>query len=184
MTQFMTQTELATQVQILKSSYENAQLSKEEFNTLVSSLFEQAEMADVYKVYTDLTNEERQMAHFAQLDQNNIVTQVIVVHNNELLDNGTESESKGIDFCKSLYGTDTVWKQTSYNGTFRKNFAGIGFLYNQLRDAFIQPRPYSTWVLNNSTYQWESPIPCPDDDRLYAWDEYTNNWVDVGEKLT
>jgi hypothetical protein len=88
------------------------------------------------------------MAHFAQLDQNNIVTQVIVVHNNELLDNGTESESKGIDFCKSLYGTDTVWKQTSYNGTFRKNFAGIGFLYNEMRDAFIQPRPYSTWVLN------------------------------------
>ena len=179
----MTQTELATQVQILKSSYENAQLSKEEFKALVFSLFEQAAMADVYKTYTDL-NLQRYMAHFAQLDQNNIVTQVIVVPNNELLDNGVESESKGIDFCKSLYGADTVWKQTSYDGTFRRNFAGIGFLYNQLRDAFIQPRPYSTWVLNNTTYQWEAPIPCPDDDRLYAWDEYTNNWVDVGEKLT
>ena len=117
------------------------------------------------------------MAHFAQLDQNNIVTQVIVVHNNELLDNG-------IDFCKSLYGTDTVWKQTSYNGTFRRNFAGIGFLYNQMRDAFIPPRPYATWVLNNSTYQWEPPVPYPNDDRLYAWDEYTNNWADIGEKLT
>lgn len=179
----MTQTELATQVQILKSSYENAQLSKEEFKALVYSLFEQAAMADVYKTYTDL-NLQRYMAHFAQLDQNNIVTQVIVVHDNELLDNGVESESKGIDFCKSLYGADTVWKQTSYDGTFRRNFAGIGFLYNQLRDAFIQPRPYSTWVLNNTTYQWEAPVPCPDDDRLYAWDEYTNNWVDVGEKLT
>jgi hypothetical protein len=123
------------------------------------------------------------MAHFAQLDQNNIVTQVIVVHNNELLDNGTESESKGIDFCKSLYGEDTFWKQTSYNGTFRRNFAAIGSVYNQLRDAFISPKPYSTWVLNNNTYQWEAPIPCPVDDRLYAWDEYTNNWVDVGEKL-
>jgi hypothetical protein len=183
----MTQIELAAQVQILKSSYENAQLSKEEFKALVYSLFEQAAMADVYKTYTDLnlqvifTIEE---AYFAQLDQNNIVTQVIVVPNNELLDNGTESESKGIDFCKSLYGADTVWKQTSYDGTFRRNFAGIGFLYNQLRDAFIQPRPYSTWILNNDTYQWEAPIPCPVDDRLYAWDEYTNNWVDIGEKST
>ena len=179
----MTQTELATQVQILKSSYENAQLSKEEFKALVYSLFEQAAMADVYKTYTDL-NLQRYMAHFAQLDQNNIVTQVIVVHDNELLDNGVESESKGIDFCKSLYGADTVWKQTSYDGTFRRNFAGIGFLYNQMRDAFIPPRPYATWVLSNSTYQWEAPVPCPNDDRLYAWDEYTNNWADVGEKLT
>jgi hypothetical protein len=179
----MTQTELATQVQILKSSYENAQLSKEEFNALVSSLFEQAAMADVYKVYTDL-NLQRYMAHFAQLDQNNIVTQVIVVPNNELLDNGVESESKGIDFCKSLYGANTVWKQTCYDGTFRRNFAGIGFLYNQLRDAFIPPRPYATWVLNNSTYQWEAPVPYPNDNRQYAWDEYTNNWADIGEKLT
>lgn len=179
----MTQTELATQVQILKSSYENAQLSKEEFKALVYSLFEQAAMADVYKTYTDL-NLQRYMAHFAQLDQNNIVTQVIVVHDNELLDNGVESESKGIDFCKSLYGADTVWKQTSYDGTFRRNFAGIGFLYNEMRDAFIPPRPYSTWVLNNTTYQWEAPVPCPNDDRLYAWDEYTNNWADIGEKLT
>lgn len=179
----MTQTELATQVQILKSSYENAQLSKEEFLALVYSLFEQAAMADVYKTYTDL-NLQRYMAYFAQLDQNNIVTQVIVVHNNELLDNGTESESKGIDFCKSLYGADTVWKQTSYDGSFRRNFAGIGFLYNQLRDAFIPPRPYSTWVLNNSTYQWEAPVPYPNDNRQYAWDDYTNNWADIGEKLT
>jgi hypothetical protein len=123
------------------------------------------------------------MAHFAQLDENNIVIQVIVVHNNELLDNGTESESKGIDFCKSLYGTDTVWKQTSYNGSFRRNFAGAGFTYNQLRDVFISPRPYSTWVLNNNTYQWEPPIPYPNDDRRYVWDDYTNNWVDVGERL-
>ena len=131
-----------------------------------------------------MTIKETQMAHFAKLDQNNIVTQVIVVHDNELLDNGVESESKGIDFCKSLYGTDTVWKQTSYNASFRRNFAGIGFLYNEMRDAFIPPRPYATWVLNNSTYQWEAPVPYPNDDRRYAWDEYTNNWADVGEKLT
>lgn len=121
------------------------------------------------------------MAHFAQLDENNIVIQVIVVHNNELLDNGVESESTGINFCKSLYGIDTVWKQTSYNGSSRKNFAGVGFSYNALRDAFLEPKPYTSWVLNNDTYRWESPIPYPNDDRLYAWDDYTNNWVDIGE---
>jgi hypothetical protein len=122
------------------------------------------------------------MAHFAQLNENNIVIKVIVVHNNELLDNGSESEEKGIEFCKSLYGNDTTWKQTSYNGSFRKTMAGVGFLYNQLRDAFLEPRPYTSWVLNNETYTWQPPIPYPDDGNLYCWDDYTNNWVDMGEK--
>lgn len=123
------------------------------------------------------------MAHFAQLDENNIVIQVIVVHNNELLDNGVESEDKGIKFCQSLFGIDTVWKQTSYNGSFRKTLAGVGFTYSPLRDAFLPPKPYTTWVLNNETYGWEPPIPYPNDGRRYVWDEYTNNWVDVGEGL-
>ena len=122
------------------------------------------------------------MAHFAQLDENNIVIQVIVVHNNELLDNGIESEEKGIAFCQSLFGEDTVWKQTSYNGTFRKTMAGVGSLYNTLRDAFLGLKPYPSWVLNNETYTWEAPTPRPDDGKLYAWDDYTNNWVDLGEK--
>lgn len=79
------------------------------------------------------------MAHFAELDDNNIVKQVIVVHNNELLDNGVESEAKGIQFCQSLFGGN--WIQTSYNGNIRKNYAGIGYTYDSTRDAFISPKP-------------------------------------------
>jgi len=94
------------------------------------------------------------MAHFAQLDESNIVTQVIVVHNNELLDNGVESEAKGVAFCQSLLGGN--WVQTSYNGNIRKNFAGIGFTYDQTRDAFIPPKPEEgNWVLNEDTCLWE-----------------------------
>jgi hypothetical protein len=77
------------------------------------------------------------MAHFAELNENNVVTRVIVVHNNELLDNGVESEAKGIAFCKSLFGGE--WVQTSYNSNFRENFAGIGYTYDQELDAFIPP---------------------------------------------
>lgn len=94
------------------------------------------------------------MAHFAQLDESNIVTQVIVVHNNELLDNGVESEAKGVAFCQSLLGGN--WVQTSYNSNIRKNFAGIGFTYDQTRDAFIPPKPEEgNWVLNEDTCLWE-----------------------------
>lgn len=123
------------------------------------------------------------MAHFAQLDENNIVLQVIVVHNDELLDDGVESEDKGITFCQSLFGIDTIWKQTSYNNSFRKNFAGVGFMYDSLRDMFLEPKPYFNWVLNSTTGKWEAPIPYPDDGRRYTWDGYTNSWRDVGEKL-
>lgn len=94
------------------------------------------------------------MAHFAELDENNIVKQVIVVHNNELLDNGIESEDKGIAFCQSLFGGN--WKQTSYNGNFRKNYAGIGFTWDEEIDAFIPPKPEEgSWILNEETCQWE-----------------------------
>jgi hypothetical protein len=123
------------------------------------------------------------MAHFAELDENNVVLRVIAVHNNELLDNGTESESKGITFCQSIFGIDTTWKQTSYNSTFRKNFAGEGFRYDAKRDAFISPKPYLSWVLNNDTCKWQAPFACPDNGRRYEWDDYTNNWMDVGEKF-
>ena len=123
------------------------------------------------------------MAHFAQLDENNTVIQVVVVHNNELLDNGVESESKGISFCQSIFGIDTVWKQTSYNGIFRKNFAGVGFRYDEKRDAFLEIKPFTNWVLNNETCKWEAPIPYPEDGRRHAWDDYTNTWIDLGEKL-
>jgi hypothetical protein len=117
------------------------------------------------------------MAHFAELDETNVVKQVIVVHNNELLDNGIESEAKGIAFCQSLFGGS--WIQTSYNGSIRKNYAGIGFTYDPIRDAFIPPQPYLSWVLNEDTYQWEAPIPYPTDGKLYVWDEEQLNWVEV-----
>ena len=95
------------------------------------------------------------MAHFAKLDENNVVTEVIVVHNNELLDNGVESEAKGIAFCQNIYGG--IWKQTSYNGNIRKNYAGIGYTYDVQRDAFIPPRPSADATLDEVTCQWIVP---------------------------
>lgn len=117
------------------------------------------------------------MAHFAKLDSNNVVTEVIVVHNNELLDNGVESEAKGIAFCQSLFGGN--WKQTSYNGNMRKNFAGIGYTYDAGLDAFISPKPYNSWVLNNTTCVWEAPVPMPTDGKHYVWNENVVNWVEA-----
>jgi len=117
------------------------------------------------------------MAHFAKLDSNNIVTEVIVVHNNELLDNGVENEAKGVAFCQSLFGG--VWKQTSYNSNMRKHFAGIGYTYDSGRDAFIPEKPHNSWVLDESTCQWIAPVAMPDDGKAYSWDESTLNWVEV-----
>lgn len=120
------------------------------------------------------------MAHFAQLDENNIVTQVIVVHNNELLDeNGQESEAKGIAFCQSLLGGN--WVQTSYNGNFRKNYAGQGFTYDSIRDAFIPPQPFPSWILNEDTCQWDSPVLYPTDGNRYIWNEDNLTWEQIGE---
>ena len=117
------------------------------------------------------------MAHFAELDETNIVKQIIVVHNNELLDeNGNESEQKGIDFCTNLLGG--TWVQTSYNGTIRKRYAGVGFLYDPILDAFIAPNPYPSWVLNSNTCDWEAPIPYPIDDKTYYWDEPSLSWLE------
>lgn len=117
------------------------------------------------------------MAHFAQLDENNVVTQVIVVHNNELMFNGVETESKGVEFCQRLFGG--VWKQTSYNGNMRKNFAGIGYTYDAGRDAFIPPKPYNSWSLNETTCVWEAPVAYPNDGKNYTWNEASTNWVEV-----
>lgn len=118
------------------------------------------------------------MAHFAQLDNNNVVQQVIVVHNNELLDeNGVERESKGIAFCQQLLGGN--WKQTSYNANFRKNYAGIGFTYDESKDAFIPPKPYNSWTLNESSCLWEAPTPMPNDGKPYRWNEESLSWVEI-----
>ena len=119
------------------------------------------------------------MAHFAQLNENNVVTQVIVVNNSDCQINGVESEEAGVVFCKTLFGADTKWKQTSYNGNMRKNYAGIGFTYDAGRDAFIPPKPYASWVLNEDTCQWDAPVAYPDDGQIYRWDEDTVTWVIV-----
>ena len=119
------------------------------------------------------------MAHFAELDETNTVTRVIVVHNNELLDNGVESESKGIAFCQTLFGADTNWVQTSYNGSFRKNYAGIDYVYDETRDAFIPIKPFESWVLDEETCLWKTPLDYPSDDKVYYWDEPTVSWVEI-----
>ena len=105
------------------------------------------------------------MAHFAELDNDYNVVRVIVVDNNDILDkNGNESEEIGIDFCTQLLGG--IWKQTSYNANFRKNYAGIGYTYDQGRDAFIAPKPFSKWILNEDTCQWEAPVAYPVDSNI------------------
>ena len=119
------------------------------------------------------------MAHFAQLDDNNVVTQVIVVANDELLLDGVESEAKGVIFCKSLFGEDTKWVQTSYNATIRKNYAGVGFKYDSALNAFIAPKPFNSWTLDEDTAQWEAPTPYPTDGKIYYWSEDDLTWLEV-----
>ena len=123
------------------------------------------------------------MAHFAKLNQSNIVEQVIVVHNNELLDeNGNESEQKGIDFCQSLFGADTRWVQTSYNNKMRKQFAGIGSYFDADNDVFIWPQPYPSWSLD-IFFNWRPPTPMPTDGQIYNWVEDDLNWqaISIGD---
>lgn len=119
------------------------------------------------------------MAHFAKLDEAGTVLEVHCVHNNELLDeNGNESEQKGIDFLINWSGGHPFWKQTSYNGNFRKNFAGPGFVYDEEKDAFIPPKPFLSWVFNSQLCIWEPPIPLPEDG-IYSWNEQNACWDEV-----
>ena len=126
------------------------------------------------------------MASFAKIGLNSKVIEVLSVHNNVLKDsNGVEQEVNGIDFLTKLTGYP-IWKQTSYNtnggvhssgGTpFRKNHAGIGYTYDEDRDAFIPKKPFNSWILNESTCLWESPIPMPSDGQRYQWNENLANW--------
>ena len=118
------------------------------------------------------------MAHFAEIDENGVVLRVIVVGNKDTADaNGVEKEHIGAAFCERLFGG--TWKQTSYNGNIRKNYAGVGYTYDSGRDAFIPPKPFASWVLNETTCQWEAPVPMPTDDKRYTWDEATTSWVEV-----
>jgi hypothetical protein len=120
------------------------------------------------------------MAHFAQIDENNTVVSVIVVDNKDTADvNGVEKEYIGAAFCERLFGG--TWKQTSYNGNFRKNYAGIGYTYQTDIDAFVPPQPYASWTLDANAH-WQPPTPMPTDGTMespYTWDEATTSWVRV-----
>jgi hypothetical protein len=111
------------------------------------------------------------MAHFAKLGIGNIVEKVEVVSNDI-----ATNEQAGVNFLNNLYNTSDVWKQTSYNNNIRKNFAGIGYSYDQTRDAFIAPKPYPSWILNENTCRWGAPVSYPDDNNRYEWDEENTTW--------
>lgn len=123
------------------------------------------------------------MAHFAQIDENNVVVQVLVVSN--------EQEDRGQEFLADDLGLGGTWVKTSYNtqggvhslgGTpLRKNYAGIGYTYDSVRDAFIPPKPFNSWVINESSCLWEAPVPYPTDGKMYTWDEDNLSWNEVTE---
>jgi hypothetical protein len=118
------------------------------------------------------------MAHFAQLDDNNKVLNVIVVNNEELIENDVELEAKGIAFCQSLFGENTRWVQTSFNGSFRKNFAGVDYTYDPIADHFYSPSVFASWILNENTARWEAPVPQPNDGKKYVWNEDNLEWTE------
>jgi hypothetical protein len=107
------------------------------------------------------------LSHFAEIDENNIVLRVLVGDNSE--------PDEGEAFMNSLGGT---WVKTSYNGNIRKNYAGINYTYDSVRDAFIAPKPYESWLLDEETCQWKAPVEMPTDDKMYVWDETSINWVE------
>lgn len=112
------------------------------------------------------------MAHYALLDENNVVLQVIVGRDEDEVVNG-------ITDWEAYYGEFHNLKciRTSYNANIRKNFAAIGFIYDKDKDAFIAPQPFDSWVLNEETCQWEAPVPYPTDGRQYFWDEPVVDWT-------
>lgn len=117
------------------------------------------------------------MAYFAQLDENNIVTQVISISNEDAPDPATEnSEPLGQAFIANVLGLDGVWKQTSYNNNFRKQYCGPGFTYDEENDVFISPRPFDSWLLDEN-FDWQPPTPMPDDGEIYYWDEDSQSWI-------
>ena len=117
------------------------------------------------------------MAHFVKLDNNNIVIGGVVVNNNAL--DANNEEASGIAFLNNLYGVEENWKQTSYNGNIRKQYAGIGFSYDAVNDVFITPQPYPSWSLDNN-FNWQPPTPRPEGD-LYYWSEESLEWLNANE---
>lgn len=120
------------------------------------------------------------MAHFAKLDENNIVVEVQVINNDDVMNlEFPASEPVGILFLNNLYGRNDKWKQTSYNHNFRKRYAAIGYFYDETRDAFIPPKPFNSWIFNESSLVYEPPIPYPTDGKHYIWDEQNLSWLEV-----
>lgn len=124
------------------------------------------------------------MAHFAEIDQNNVVLRVVVVDNKDTADaSGVEKEHIGAAFLERLLGG--TWKQTSYNANSRKNYAGMGYTFDSQRDAFIPPKPFNSWVLNETTCHWEAPVAMPQDagtgdpPKMYSWNEETVSWQEM-----
>ena len=113
------------------------------------------------------------MAHFAEIDGDNLVTRVLVVPD--------EQENRGNDYLATDLGLGGTWVQTSYNARIRKNYAGIGYTFDSGRDAFIPPKPFASWVLNEETCNWDAPVARPEDDKMYTWDEATTSWKEVTE---
>jgi len=114
------------------------------------------------------------MANFAKIGVGNIIKKVVVVN-----DNVATTEQNGIDFLNNLYGSRDVWKQTFINGSQRKNYAGVGYTYDESRGAFIPPKDYPSWTLNEDTCRWEAPVAYPDDGKKYNWNEETTTWDEI-----
>ena len=121
------------------------------------------------------------MAHYAKIGIGNIITKVHVLNNEVLMKDGEENEQQGLEFLQNLYNNKDLYIQTSYNGTFRKNYAGVGCTYDEDKDAFIAPKPYASWTLNEDCCQWEAPVAKPDiiDEEDYSWDEDNKEWVEA-----
>lgn len=123
------------------------------------------------------------MAHFARLDHNNIVINVVKINDSDCLDSqGQESEQVGIEFLRSLFGSDTQWLQTSYNNNIRKNYACIGYYYDSELDAFISPPPFPSWIFNTATCAWDPPVEPPGDiteAQNYEWNEDDQLWQQI-----
>jgi len=113
------------------------------------------------------------MAHFAEIDGDNVVTRVLVVPD--------EQENRGHEYLANDLDLGGTWVQTSYNARIRKNYAGIGYKFDSVRDAFIPPKPFASWVLDEETCNWEAPVARPEDDKMYTWDEATTSWIEVTE---
>lgn len=130
------------------------------------------------KNYLNKNLEGGKMAHFAQLDENNIVQQVIVIANNDCGGGDfPSSEALGQEFIASI-GIEGIWKQTSYNNNFRKRYAGIGYAYDEVNDVFITPRPFPSWILDEN-FDWQAPVPMPENGGPWMWNEELGDWEEI-----